>query len=165
MDRQRLFSRRKAQAEIISWVLIVGFMVALGTFMFFWLTDRSRISISQINQYASDTADCDYVSVHIDSSCKDMQKIYLNVSNAGSLPIDALIFRSYDLSAQPMVRQRNVTIRPRAAKAIVVFKEAITDKLEIIPLTTVSGKKIFCSKKMIKMDSIPQCPWVSANIT
>src|SRR3989338_4735412 len=127
MILNRLMLRsRKGQSEWLSWVLLFAFVVGLGIFIYFWMVSRTQASVNQMNTIVADSADCDSVSIYVFSSCQDIQKISFNITNSNTLQIDALVFRTYDLSASPEVQTRNITIRPGSTREVIAFKQGIT---------------------------------------
>ncbi len=141
----------------VSWVLIMGFAVALGVFFFAWIKGFAIGSSGEIAERSDRITLCDSVSIRIDKLCQDTQTLNMNVTNSNSLKTDELIFRFYSIYEEPELRSTNFTLRPSETKNLMLVKQGIVKQAEAIPVIYKDRKRIICENKRVTVTGIPIC--------
>lgn len=78
-------------SPLISWILLVGMVVAIGAFIYGWSTNfvRHQVIIDNSQIY------CDTVSMKVISACRNESVLAMNLSNTGTYNITSFtVFRS-----------------------------------------------------------------------
>ena len=135
MFKKKQKKLNKKGLEFLSWVLLIAFSVAIGTFVFIWMRGFAEKEMGQITKVVYDTQECSSVSVRTDTICQDLAVIKLNITNNNKRDVNRLIFRLYDLYGNPETRDINITLKPDEQQYVRVIKQGTTKKLEIIPST------------------------------
>ena len=76
---------RKAASVWISYVLLMGFVVALAAFVYIWMTGYTTESTQDIKERVFNSEMCDLMGVSVDACINSSasQNLYINVTNRG----------------------------------------------------------------------------------
>ncbi|MEM4337125.1 MAG: hypothetical protein QXG86_03920 [Candidatus Woesearchaeota archaeon] len=140
---------KKAEGSWISYVLLVGFVVALGAFLYGWMSDFSSEKTIEIKERVYNSELCDSIATSI-NACNISQTLYINVTNRGDIRITHLIFR-LENTTDFLFQEVNTTIKPRNTKIFNFTNIKIENSTpEVIPATTKEGFLIICTEKKAK---------------
>lgn len=148
---------KKGVAEWMSWVLIMGFAVALGVFFFAWIRGFATDSTEEISDRSERITLCESASVRIEKLCQDTQTLNINISNSNNIRIDELTFRFFNIYEEPELRGLNLTLKPGETNSIKLVKQGIVKQVEILPVIHDNGKRIVCENKRITESRVPIC--------
>ena len=148
---------KKGIAAWISWVLMMGFAVALGLFFFAWVRGFATDSTADLVDKSNRITICESASVRADRYCQDTQTLNINITNTNNLRTDALIFRFFDIYDESELRNVNATILPGETENLIVVKQGIVKQMEIIPMLYKDEKRIVCESKKVTITVIPIC--------
>ncbi len=152
----RMKKSRRAVAAYISWVLLLGFAIAISVFMYSWINsqvDKTTVSIEQ----RSDTALCDDVLLAVKNSCQNTQTLNMNISNIKLLGISGLKFRFYDLYDNQDSREISISLRPGDTEDVEIIKQGTLKQAEIIPITSQDNKVVTCTESTVTLQDIKFC--------
>lgn len=145
-------NRKKGESLWISFVLLMGFMVVLGTFVYAWLVGYVKTSGDDVKKVVYNYEKCDSISVSIDSACAISQNLYIRASNRNNLRINALVFTAFDQSGFPEARWENVTIKPGKSKEIQLsLNISNVAILQAVPVMHKDDLIIVCSERKAQM--------------
>lgn len=171
------YKMKKGIAPLISWILIVAMVIAMGAFVFYWTTNY----IKKINLQEGLNEDlyCNSVNLKILNSCRkdDHNNLSINIFNKGSYNIEKLtIYRD----TQNKIKGSCIQFLPSFLEpgknielGFNVNDTIITDSLQECPVTNsnvnqeipyveevaitpwinVEGKSIACNDRKVKIDN------------
>lgn len=152
-----MFGGKRGVALWLSWVLMVAFLVSISVFMFSWTNNYTKSQVGRL-QEISDTSECQFLGISIDSSCQDNSILEVNVTNRNNYEIDQLVFNVYDihfLSIQTKVL--NVSIKPGKTGHFELIKQGTTRQFEVTPVFFTDENIIHCNEKTARMTNIRFC--------
>ncbi len=152
-----VLKNKKAMAEWISWVLVIGLGVLLSIVVYYWMVERTNVSTEQMQTVVYDSSECSSVGINIDAVCQDTQVLYINLSNTDNLAVNALFFRMLTIFGDVSSKEINVTIKSGRTEALAVIKEGTLKKLDVLPVTMAGQKRVVCSARAISTESIRYC--------
>lgn len=141
----------------VSWVLIMGFAIALGVFFFSWVKGFASESSDDIVERSDKITLCDSASLRIDKLCQDTQTLNINVTNVNTLKTDELIFRLIDIYEESELRNVNFTIKPGETKGLILVKQGIVKQADVIPVIHKDRKRIICENKKVALNKVEMC--------
>jgi len=148
---------KKAVSIWISWILIIALSIALGAFMYAWIT-RTTETATESFKYVYDRSECQNIGIMIEA-CNQSQTLYINVSNKLLLNVDGLIFRVHYSDYSTDSTNITVKINPGEKKDYLVDynnTKTLTD-LEVIPVIQTENFRIICRSRLARLDSINSC--------
>ncbi|MFO8016914.1 MAG: hypothetical protein R6U32_07480 [Candidatus Woesearchaeota archaeon] len=152
----RLFRNRKAIASWISWVLLVTFVIFLGTMVFYWMKDFSAETMDDMRHRVETTEKCDLISIEVsDAVSKNAQTLNMKVTNRYNLGVDQLIISLYD-GDNDIIRTNtiNATIKPNATRTIGVPQNSsrTTAIVRVLPVIFEGGERIYCPEREVEAE-------------
>ncbi len=171
--------KNKGVSPLISWILLVGMTISIGSMVYFWATNFAR----NINIDNTDNSIyCDNVALKLISSCRDGSRLNLNITNSGSYNITTMTFTrttelfptascvvfnepplapgrmlnySFDLSSDITTNSTEIVICPNNPR--VDTNDNALD-FNVIPWITVSNedgqKDIACSDRKLSLGNV-----------
>jgi len=147
--------RKKAASEWISYVLLIGFTVALAAFVYSWMTGYTSNSVQEVKEriYNSDLCDSIGVSVTACLNSSSSQTLYINVTNRGDLRITKLLFRFFQSEMPVSDAEFDSVINPQHSKNFSASQVNLTGavnsttKVQVVPETTKDNLLVVCSDK------------------
>jgi len=146
---------KKAMSEWISYVLLVGFTVALAAFVYVWMTGYTSQSAQSVKERAYDSDLCDSLGVSV-AACMNSspsQNLYINVTNRGDLRITKLTFRFFQSEMPVSEIEIDSIINPQHTKNFSISQVNFTGvvngsiKVEVIPETSKDNILVVCREK------------------
>ncbi|MDD5254065.1 MAG: hypothetical protein PHG05_03085 [Candidatus Nanoarchaeia archaeon] len=136
---------KKGAGDIIAWVLLIGFSIALATSVFIWMRGQTEdITKSTVN-YVEGEMVCQDIAINVRAN--ELCNI-LTIANKGKFSIESLNIVSYPASGEPIseVKSLATPLKPIQGE-IVEFILPQSIKFEVIPIITVNEKTTGCSDK------------------
>ena len=152
-----MFMTKKGISVWISWVLIIGFTVVLGTFFFSFMKGFTEESVEELIDRNEQVQVCDETSLRVDSFCQNTQTLNINVSNNGNLRIEELLFRMFDIYGMPQAVYKNVTINTEKTASLVIVKQGVIDQVEVIPVAHEKSNRFICQNRKVTEEDIKFC--------
>ncbi|MCX6709977.1 MAG: hypothetical protein NTV63_03445, partial [Candidatus Woesearchaeota archaeon] len=109
MEKTKFKISRKGVATWISWVLIMAFTVALGTFVFRWSSGYAESSAADIGDRSARSS-CDSAAIEIRSACQTEGVIYATIENKKDLRIDQIVFSMFDIFGNAESREKVISL-------------------------------------------------------
>lgn len=149
---------KKGVEAWISWVLLMGLGVALGTVYFAWMRGYTQETvIVGIGGKSEFLTTCEGVAIMVKNVCQYTQTLNMNVTNTKDLKIDELMFRIYDIHLNADVRETNITIRPGKTQSVNMVKQGIVQDIEIIPVVHKGSKRLVCEERRVTEQNVKFC--------
>jgi len=146
----------RAVSPLLSWVILVGIAVVLGTFFFNWARSYTADVSKDITE-KGDRASCDYMGMYVKGLCQNTQALYMNITNNNDLRIESFSFRLYDVHKNAEAKDRNITLIPGETGSLSIVKQGVLSEFEIIPAFFSGGKRLVCEGRGVRITSIPFC--------
>lgn len=151
--------KKNAVSPWISYVLLIAFVVALGAFVYNWLTDYSVRSVADVKERVFNSELCDLSGVSVEAclNSSTSQDLYINVTNRGDLRIDKLIFRFLKTSGSSVediyVFELDSVIKPQFTKSFKAVDLNLTmdvdsnTTIEVVPGKVQENILVICDDK------------------
>lgn len=152
---RRHISSKKAIAEWISWVLLLTFVIFLGTTVFYWMEDYTRGRVDELKKRAQTSDKCDFVGIELsDVIEKNAQTLNMKVTNRYNLGINQLVITLFDSENNPLYSNTtNITLKPNATKSIDIPKNFSVSVVQAVPvIIDDDGNQIFCNDKLYEVN-------------
>lgn len=154
--KQRLLKPKKAVSTWISWVLLVTFVIFIGTTIFYWMKDYSTDAMTLLENRLKTTEKCDLVGIQISElTSKNAQTLNMKVTNRYNLGIDRIVFTLYDSKNRFIwLNISNTTIKPNSTKEIEIPQNSsmITARIEAVPVILDDGNQIYCTERKVDLN-------------
>lgn len=133
------FNNRKAVSQIVSWVLLLGFAIGLGTGVFLWQARQTEKLSESVVRYASGVLDCQNLNFNVYSSdgCTKVM-----VKNSGFFDIDGFVIRSFSSFGVGGVVEEVFIKAQKEGVLDVGLVDA--EKVEVMPVVKVEGELVGC---------------------
>ena len=132
--------KRKGISLLISWVLLVGFVVALAVFVTQWSRQQAEKNIGEVVEMIEGDARCNDVSLNAEVDCAGKK---VNLVNRGYFTIYKLVIREYtETDINSFERERVI-----APQEFYENFPITSDKMEIVPVIKIDDKFVGCSDR------------------
>lgn len=148
---------KKGVSEWLSWVLLVALAVIVGAFVLQWTRSQATETVEDIAEKGDILTLCQEAGLAVLGYCQDTQTLNINVTNNNNRKVDALIVRGFDIYDMPQGGQKNISLDPEKSKNVVVVKQGVLKKAEIMPVIVVGKKRVICQSRKVSIESIPFC--------
>jgi hypothetical protein len=148
---------KKSQAVWISWVLLVGFVVAISAFVAQQIISMTEKNANDLEQYVYDTQECTLAGLDINYICQNSEVLNMNVSNIKDIKVDELLIRVFDGSGDAETLNQQINIDPGTTKTLNVGKSRIAKRIEVLPVLHINDKIVVCSSRLVEKDNIQDC--------
>jgi len=145
---------RKDVSLWLSWVILVGFVVATSGFLLGWMQEYSEKSVGAMRERIYNSEICDSVSMSIDKAfCRNPQLLNIVITNRNKFRINQIILRTYDEDRSINVYYLNETIKPRVTKDIdiPIPNNRTISTLEAIPVYLEEESEHICENKKLNV--------------
>lgn len=149
---------KKGASEAVMFVLLVGFVVALGSMVFFYQKSFISDNVEGSVRFGESRLECDDVFLNVDhrDEVSSSNNCWVHVTNTGSRSISGVVLRG-DIGSGPMVLNgSSFMLKPGEGfvdKSLLFSGETTT--LEVIPLVTLDGTTYACESKIEKVSCAP----------
>ena len=153
----KLKNRKEGVAEWLSWVLLVALAVVIGTFVLQWTKGHTTETVEDLTEKGEILTLCQETGVAVLGYCQDTQTLNINVTNNNNRKVDALIVRGFDIYNNPQGGQKNVSLDPEKTKNVVVVKQGVLIRAEVMPIIVVGKKRVVCQSRKVAIEDITFC--------
>ncbi|MFH1182628.1 MAG: hypothetical protein V1702_06745 [Candidatus Woesearchaeota archaeon] len=141
----------------ISWVLIIGFSIAVGALVMRFMTGFATGTVEEMIERDNQQKLCDSAAISVKAICQNTQVLNINVSNNGNLRIEELLFRMYDIYTVPQVTYKNQTINTEKTLRVAVVKQGVISQVEVMPVVQEGKKRYICQNKKVTKSEVAFC--------
>lgn len=138
----------------ISWVVLVTFVIFLGTMVFYWMRDFSADRVTDLQDRLEAREKCDLVGIELSEVIsKNAQTLNIKVTNRDYLAINQVVFGLYgDKSSFIMTNTSNITLKPNSSKTIDLIQNSSipTVRVSAVPVIIDGGKQIYCTERLVE---------------
>ena len=153
----KLKHHKKGVAEWLSWVLLVALAVVIGTFVLQWTKGHTTETVEDLTEKGEILTFCQEAGVAVLGYCQDTQTLNINVTNNNNRRVDALIVRGFDIYKNPQGGQKNISLDPEKTKNVVVVKQGVLIRAEVMPIIVVGKKRVICQSRKVAIEGITFC--------
>lgn len=134
---------RRGVGQIVSWILLLGLAVALGTGIFLWQVRQTEELGSSTIRFASGVMECQNLNFNAYSSkgCTEV-----TIKNSGYFSIDGFvvrIFSSFGVGGE--VKEVFVKAQKSGVLSVGVVD---AEKVEVMPVVSVEGELVGCQGRI-----------------
>ena len=140
---------KRGVSPAISWILLIGFAVALGGMVTVWIKSTAESSAETLKSKVEMDIRCDEISLNAHDTQGSINCSNLTIINKGLFSIYGLKARyngktsDHDMSAQPLLPGKLTTI-------VLNITDPITEpEIGLIPITELENEEIACLEKEI----------------
>ena len=100
-----VFSNKRGVSAIISWVLIVAFVISLGTIVSRFMIDFTKEQTKEAKKIVFDSDECRSIAISIDTACHDTSEevINLTISNRNFVKVEKILYKVLTENNRPGV--------------------------------------------------------------
>lgn len=134
--------RKKGDSQLISWVLLVGFVIGLATIVTMWVKNTAEQTTQQQIEQAEQELRCAETALNVAIECTTAPKD-VKITNTGKFTIQKVKFRQGDILedvARSIVPQQTETLNTK----IDPFQE-----FDILPIISINGKEVVCATRKV----------------
>jgi len=152
---------KKAVSAIISWVLIVGFVISLGAIVSRFMVDFTKEQTKSTKKVVFDTDECRSLALSIDTSCHDIsaETLNLTITNRNFAKIEKLLYKVFTENNKPFLSgELDFPLNPDRKKELVLNASTVPiGYVELIPVTFKEQEEIICTQKKATVDDVLEC--------
>ena len=148
---------KRGVAEWLSWVLLVALAVVIGTFVLQWTRGTTTETVEDLTEKGEILTFCQESGVAVLGYCQDTQTLNINVTNNNNRKVDAVIVRGFDIYNNPQGGQKNISLDPEKTKNVVVVKQGVLIRAEVMPIIVVGKKRVVCQSRKVAIEDITFC--------
>ncbi|MCP3681917.1 MAG: hypothetical protein GY861_04430 [bacterium] len=152
-----MLKNKKGVSQWISWVLLMGLAIALGTGFYYWMQNYTEESTAETILRADYAILCEDAGVSITNVCQNTQTLNMNLTNSNNLRVKGLVFRIFDIYDMPQTVEWNETIDPQETKNVVIVKQGISNQLELIPIIYSGKNRLICTNRKTTVENVLFC--------
>lgn len=135
--------KKKGISLLISWVLLVGFVVALAVFVTMWSRQQAERNIGEVIEMIEGDARCNDVSLNAEVNCAEKK---VNLVNRGYFTIYKLVIRIYKIDGDVGSDNKDNLKIEYGDSYTYNFPEEF-ERLEIVPVIKIDDKFVGCSDR------------------
>ena len=155
--RMKARTNKKGIAEWISWVLLVGMAVLVGTLVLNWTRSHTTRTVNDLTEKGDILTRCQETGIAVTAYCQNTQTLNINLSNNNNRKVDALKVRGFDIYNNPLGGDKNITLDPEKKKSVSVVKQGVLKRAEVMPVITIGRKIVVCQSRKIVLEPIGFC--------
>lgn len=148
---------KKGVSAWLSWVLLVALAVIVGTFVLQWSRSNTTKTVEDLTEKGEILTFCQETGIAVKDYCQNTQTLNINVTNNNNRKVDALMLRGFDIYSNPQGGQKNISLDPEKALSVVIVKQGVLERAEIMPVIIVGNKRAICQSRKVTIESIPFC--------
>ncbi len=150
---------KKAVSPWIAYVLLIGFVVALGAFVYSWVSGYAGDATVDIKERTYNSELCESLGVSVTAciNSSTSQDLYINVTNRGDLRETKLIFNFLKMSGNSVSEiysiEVNTSLKPQYSKIFdaedinLTWTPDTSTLVEVVPGTEKDDFEIICSER------------------
>ncbi|MCP3681919.1 MAG: hypothetical protein GY861_04440 [bacterium] len=148
---------KRGVSQWISWVLLMGLAIALGTGFYYWMQNYTEETTQDTILRADYAILCEDAGISITDVCQNPQTLNMNLTNSNNLKVKGFVFRLFDIYNMPQTVEKNETIDPQETKNVVIVKQGVTKQMELIPVIYSGKNRLICTNRKTTMTDIAFC--------
>ena len=141
-----MFKNKKGIAQAVSWVLLIGFSVAIATFVGFWLRQTAEKSAEGLQDEITKKSRCADTSISatlIEGQCDNNK---LKITNRG-------LFKVIKVRCRDSAVFDDVNLNPGDTTTVPLSScKGNNNKIRISPFIKVEDLDVICADKTIQVD-------------
>jgi hypothetical protein len=152
---------KKGMDTVVAWVLLLGFSIMLGVFVFTWATKNTEKLTESTISFVEGGQQCEQVQIYAvfsEDPNDATNKCYLNITNKGYFTIDEIIIRGTTSGGTSIPKQEIKTapfvpLKPKEmidGNIVGLPKTGLS--LDIIPAVKDKNKIIACPEKVVRLE-------------
>ncbi|MBI2580277.1 hypothetical protein HYV85_00535 [Candidatus Woesearchaeota archaeon] len=153
----RIVADKHAISVWISWVLLVALSVMIGSMVLQWSKGQATKTVEDITEKGEILTLCQETGVAINSYCQNTQTLNINVTNNNNRKVDSLLVRGFDIYGNPDGGSRNISLEPEKTKAVVIVKQGVLKRAEVMPVIISGKKSVVCQSRKVALEDIGFC--------
>ena len=138
-------------------MLLVAFSVFIGTLVLQWSRSHTTKIVDELTEKGEILTLCQETGLAVNSYCQKTQTLNINVTNNNNRKVDALIVRGFDIYGNPQGGERVISLEPEKTKSVVVVKQGVLKRAEVMPIIIVGKKRAVCQSKKITLEPVDFC--------
>lgn len=148
---------KKGISEAVSWVLLLGFSIALATTVFLWTTRQTEDITKSTTRYIEGGMQCDNVMINVaksdPTSCNPPRSCCLKVTNTRYLNIEKVIFRSLEKLLSAECDNNGQPLKATTPPASMFCgQDWASSNVTVMPIVTVDDEQVGCTNKAITIE-------------
>ena len=148
---------KRGVATWVSYVLLTLLVVSLGAIVLNWTKSTTTQTVEDIVARGEALTFCQETGFVVLEHCQDTQTLNINVTNNNNRKVDALIVRGFDIYNNPQGGQKNISLDPEKTKNVVVVKQGVFIRAEVMPIIVVGRKRVVCQSRKVAIEDIAFC--------
>lgn len=136
---------KQGMGELVSWVLLIGFAVALAGVVGFWMKSYSQGATEDLIDAKETDLRCNDVTFNAKLNCTKVPE-ELIVTNTGKFTILKLRTRQASLGNDELDLQG---LEPAKTKTEVLNSFDPLEPIDFIPVITIEGKEVLCNTRRV----------------
>ncbi|HLC72218.1 MAG TPA: hypothetical protein VJH37_01415 [Candidatus Nanoarchaeia archaeon] len=138
--------QKKGDSQIISWVLLVGFVIGLATIVTMWVKDRAESSTKDQIDLAEQEIRCAETSINIAVEDCVAAPNLVKVTNTGKFTIQKIKFRQGS-----NFNDQAIIIIPQTPSQTVTLNTNINplQSFDALPIIEINGKEVVCATRKV----------------
>ena len=155
--KTKIVANKHGISEWISWVMLVALAVIIGTFVLQWSKSHTTKTVEDITEKGEILTFCQETGIAVNSYCQNTQTLNINVTNNNNRKVDSLIVRAFDIYNNPDGGARNISLEPEKSKTVIIVKQGVLKRAEVMPVIMVGKKRVICQSRKITLEKIDFC--------
>ena len=146
--------KRKGIGQVLTWVLLLGFAVALATVIFFWASKHTEKVSGTTISYVEGGMQCEQVAINFDETYGSACSEDVIVQNVGYLKVSKLSIRKVsedpaykDAFEASLMPQASYNISQDMNVTLELGGSLLEATLEVVPILEINGEFIGCNNK------------------
>ncbi len=145
---------KKGDSQIISWVLLVGFVIGLAVIVTMWVKDRAESTTQQQINQAEQELRCAETAMNVAADCLSATSILndIIVTNTGKFTIKKIKLRQVDANGQTTIEDIQAGangIPPQRTETLNTIRIDTLLGFEAIPIIVLNEKEVVCGAKKV----------------
>lgn len=154
--KRRIIGKRGISVWL-SWVLLVALSVIIGSAVLQWSRSHATETVEDITAKGDVLVLCQETGIGVLSYCQNTQTLNINVTNNNNRKVDSLLVRGFDIYGNPDGGSRNISLEPEKTKAVVIVKQGVLKRAEVMPVIISGKKSVVCQSRKVALEDIGFC--------
>jgi len=153
---------KKAASEYISWVIVLGMVIALSYLLYTWSIQQAQKTGEELEK-RTDPLTCAEVGITVNGACQTFRTLELNITNTNNLEVKGFLLRTVGLYPEDFDYVDSETvyheILPGDTEKISILNMATLSQIQLIPIVKKNNKEIQCEEQAVKKEKkdLKQC--------
>ncbi len=155
--------KKRGMETVVAWVLLLGFSITLGTFVFMWATRSSEEMTESTTKFVEGGMQCEQVQMYAVFT-EDPDNPggppcgYISITNRGYLTIEKIKIRGINKNTQKPLTNQETYVEPLSPKekyeglTATWGLPASNAEVELIPIVREGNNMIGCTDRMTRVE-------------